>query len=349
MAILVTGGAGYIGSALVAAMKRRGEDVAVIDDLTAGHEEVFARLGGSGKVTLYKGSVGNTSLVSGAVKNCEIDACIHFAGRSLVGESVTDPYSYYQNNVAQGIALAGALIASGIDKFIFSSSAAVYGTPKFWPITETDPLQPCNPYGRTKLFMEHFLNDLSEAGRFRYVALRYFNAAGATSDSIIGEDHDPETHLIPNVIGAANGKKDLWVYGDDYPTSDGTAVRDYVHMDDLVDAHIKAIEYLREGGESEAVNIGTGTGNSVMEVINTVKKVTGLDVPFRIANRRPGDPPVLVADYAKAESLLGWRPTKTIEDIVSSAWKWHQAFPNGYGQNKGAGEGPLDNQTKTNQ
>jgi len=323
--ILVTGGAGYIGSVVVDQLLERGFKVVVLDDLSAGHRQAVSR--GAGFV---QGNVGNRELVESLLERERIEAIIHLAAFALVPESVAQPQKYVTNNVTAARVLLEAAVRAKIRRFVFSSSCAVYGHPATVPITEDSPLEPVNPYGETKRDFERVLADVGPKRGLGVVSLRYFNASGATER--LGEDHDPETHLIPNVLAAALGKRDaLEVYGTDYPTADGTAVRDYVHVADIADAHLRALDVELEGNAAVAVNLGTGTGRSVRAVVEAARRVTGRAVPTVERPRRPGDPPELVAAVGRAATLLGWRAShSSLEEIVSSAWRWHQAHPQGY-------------------
>ena len=325
MAILVTGGAGYIGSVMVELLRASNEDVVVLDDVSRGHSQAVAD-----GVPFYKGRIGDRELVKRICKEHDVEACVHFAALAYVGESVTDPKKYFENNVEQGIGLLGALLESGVRGFIFSSTCATYGEPIRVPIDEQHPQSPTNPYGWSKLFMEKILDAYDHAYGLKYVALRYFNASGAADRC--GEDHEPETHLIPNVLFAALGRLPyVSVFGNDFPTPDGTAIRDYIHVSDLSSAHVQALDYLRRGGQSERVNLGTGQGYSVMEVIEAARRVTGRNIDTRIEPKREGDPSRLVADATKARSLLGWQPQyPELETIIRTAWDWHQRYPKGY-------------------
>jgi len=325
MSILVTGGAGYIGSVTVELLRRRGEEVVVLDDLSHGHR---AALGP--EVPLYHGQAGDAALVRQIAARHTLDACIHFAGFIEVGESVTEPARYFQNNTTQAMALLGALRDAGVARFVFSSTAAVYGQPKEIPIPEEHPLWPNNPYGWSKLFVERILESYDRAYGLRFVALRYFNASGATVEH--GEDHHPESHLIPNVLAAALGRRShVSVFGQYYPTPDGTAVRDYIHVADLGSAHMLALDYLRDGGVSECINLGNGKGYSVLEVIEASRRVSGRPIEARKEPPRPGDPSHLVACADKARRVLGWEPAcPNLEDIIRSAWDWRLAHPEGY-------------------
>jgi UDP-glucose 4-epimerase len=325
MAVLVTGGAGYIGSVAVEKLLERGESVVVVDNLSRGHRAAVQ----DGAV-FYQADVGNREVMSEILKAHQIDACLHFAAYAYVGESVAEPTLYYQNNVVQGLNLFDCLIEHGIDKVIFSSSCATYGEPIEMPISETHPQYPVNPYGMTKLFNEKSLFKRSERNELRFVALRYFNAAGASE--LHGEHHEPETHLIPLIIAAAEDEsQSVYIFGDDYPTNDGTAVRDYIHVEDLAQAHLLALDYLRTGEQSDVFNLGTGYGFSVREMISSVEKVTGKKVNSIVQGRRQGDPSHLVADASKAERVLRWKPVKSDPDtLVRSAWLWKQRNPKGY-------------------
>lgn len=325
MAILVTGGSGYIGSVTVECLLAKGEDVIVLDDLARGHRAALPA-----NIPFYQGKIGDTELVARIAREHALDSCIHFAAMIEVGESVLDPAKYFENNVAQGIAFAGHLLQAGVKRLVFSSTAATYGDPEEIPITELSRKWPKNPYGWSKLFMERLFDAYDTAYGLKFVALRYFNAAGATQTR--GEDHEPESHLIPNVLKAALGQqKAIRVYGNNYPTPDGTPIRDYIHVVDLANAHIRALEYLRSGGSSDYFNLGTGRGYSVLEVIECARQVTGRDIPMQIESPRVGDPARLIADPTKAKSLLGWEPAVSdLRSIVSSAWDWRTRHPSGY-------------------
>jgi UDP-glucose 4-epimerase len=325
MAILVTGGAGYIGSVTVERLRAKGESVVVLDDLARGHRESV-----DAKIPFYQGKAGDRELVEKIVREHQVESCIHFAALTFVGESVEKPAVYFENNVEQGVALFGTLERAGVKRVVFSSTAAVYGEPERVPIAEDSRKWPRNPYGWSKLILEQVLDAYDTAYRMKYVALRYFNAAGATQKC--GEVHDPESHLIPNVLAAAAGdKRELSVFGDQYATPDGTAIRDYIHVADLADAHIHALEHLRRGGASDALNLGTGQGRSVLEVIETARKVTGRAIPIRMEAPRAGDPARLVADPSRAKTLLGWEPALSdLTSIIRTAWEWRQRNPRGY-------------------
>jgi UDP-glucose 4-epimerase len=325
MSVLVTGGAGYIGSVTVEQLRKRGERVVVLDNLSRGHRAALDT-----GVAFVEGNVGDRALVARVVEEHAVEACVHFAAFAYVGESVEVPERYFENNVEQGLALLDALVAAGVRAFVFSSTCATYGEPVEVPISENHPQKPTNPYGWTKFFLERALEAHERAHGVRSVALRYFNAAGATTR--LGEDHAPETHLIPNVLAAARGALEfVTVFGDTYPTDDGTAVRDYIHVSDLADAHLRALGHLRTGGGSLQLNLGTGTGYSVLEVVDAARRVTGRSIATRIYPSRPGDPSKLVADARRAGEVLGWTPVESdIDAIVGSAWAWHLAHPRGY-------------------
>lgn len=318
MAILITGGAGYIGSVTTELLRGRGEAVVVLDNLSRGFRDAVAS-----EIPFYEGDVGNRELVKRIVREQNIDACIHFAAFAYVGESVNQPALYYENNVAQGIHLLGTLIETGVRQFVFSSTCATYGEPKRIPISEDHPQLPTNSYGWSKLFLERIMTDYDHSYGLRFVALRYFNAAGATRER--GERHEPETHLIPLVLYAAQGKTNhITVFGNDYATKDGTCVRDYIHVSDLADAHALALDYLRAGNPSTAINLGNGHGYSVLEVVESARTVTGREITIDMQGRRAGDPSHLVADAAKARAVLGWQPQyPDIAAIIGSAWEWH--------------------------
>lgn len=318
MSTLITGGAGYIGSVTTELLRARGEAVVVLDNLSRGYSSAVAS-----EIAFYEGDVGNRELVKRLVSDHGIDACIHFAAFAYVGESVNQPALYYENNVAQGIHLLGTLIETGVRQFVFSSTCATYGEPQRIPISEDHPQLPTNPYGWSKLFLERIMTDYDRSYDLKFVALRYFNAAGATPER--GERHDPETHLIPLVLHAAQGKTNhVTVFGNDYPTKDGTCVRDYIHVSDLADAHALALDYLRAGNPSTAINLGNGHGYSVLEVIESARTLTGREIPIDMQGRRAGDPSHLVADAAKARAVLGWQPQyPDLAAIIGSAWEWH--------------------------
>jgi UDP-glucose 4-epimerase len=328
--ILVTGGAGYVGGVSVEAFVAAGHDVVVLDDLTTGHASSVVD-----GATLREGSYGDGPMVRRLLEDDGIEAILHCAARSLVGESIREPAKYYRDNVAGGVALLEAARDAGVARIVFSSTAAVYGTPDSTPIPETAPLRPINPYGETKRTFEAALRWYGEAYGLRSVSLRYFNVAGATE--AVGEVHDPETHLIPTILNAAEGKTELTIFGDDYPTPDGTCIRDYIHVADLADAHLRAIDATKpeEGRTASGAlvcNLGNGGGFSVSEVLTAAEAVVGRAIPKRVVDRRAGDPAVLVADSSRAADVLGWRPQRpTLEAMIGSAWAWRQAHPNGYG------------------
>ena len=318
MNILVTGGAGYIGSHTVLALAAAGFTPVVFDNLSTGHEKAVPK-----DVTLVRGDIHDIDFVAETLRRYDISGVIHFAASSLVGESMENPAKYYENNVEGTLHLLLGLQKAGVSKIVFSSTAAVYGEPEKTPIEEDFPHRPTNVYGRTKLVIEHMLSDFSAAYGLRYVALRYFNAAGAAEGGAIGEDHNPETHLIPLILKAAQGVRDhVAVFGTDYPTKDGTCIRDYIHVTDLADAHVLAMRYLLDGGESNIFNLGSETGCSVREMIETAKAVTGVDFKVTEEARRAGDPAVLIASSAKCKKILGWHPThSSTKEIFASAWE----------------------------
>jgi len=326
MNVLVIGGAGYIGSHAVRHLLRAGHDTWVYDNLEQGHRAACP----PGK--LIQGDLLDAAMLKEAMTTKRIDAVMHFAAHALVGESVMEPAKYYRNNVVGTITLLDAMRSAGVKRIVFSSTCAVYGIPDKIPMTEDLPKQPVNPYGATKLMIERALADYCAAYGLSYAALRYFNAAGASSDGDVGEDHDPESHLIPLVLQVALGQRpQVTVFGDDYPTPDGSCIRDYIHVDDLADAHVRALDKLSDGSWIE-VNLGTGKGYSVKEVIETCRQVTGHKIPAAAGPRRPGDPPELVADPSRAWQELGWKAHRSdLRTIVSDAWRWHSSHPQGYG------------------
>ncbi|HUA15407.1 MAG TPA: UDP-glucose 4-epimerase GalE [Verrucomicrobiae bacterium] len=320
MVVLVIGGAGYIGSHTARALKRAGHQVIVFDNLSTGYESL------AGGFEFIRGDMLDAAALAPVLARSE--AIMHFAAHAYVGESVVNPKKYFHNNVEGGLSLLNASLSAGVKKVIFSSTCAVYGEPKKVPIEESAPRQPVNPYGVSKLFFEQALEAYDRAYGFRFASLRYFNAAGADESGEIGELHNPETHLIPLALHAAAGLgPELQVFGADYPTPDGTCIRDYIHVNDLASAHVRALEHLTAGSDSFAVNLGTGSGCSVREVISEVEKVTHKFVPHRIVPRRAGDPPALVANPAKAQSLLRWRASRGLNEVVVTAWKWMQHQP----------------------
>ena len=315
MIVLVIGGAGYIGSHAARALQRAGHSPLIYDNLSTGHS--FLADG----FELVRGDILDQSSLTAVLRR--VEAVVHFAAHAYVGESVTNPRKYFRNNVEGGLSLLNAAVDVGVKKIVFSSTCAVYGEPSQVPIAENTARLPVNPYGVSKLFFEQALEAYDQAYGLRFASLRYFNAAGADDSGDIGELHDPETHLIPLALQAAAGLgPELHVFGTDYPTPDGTCIRDYIHVNDLADAHVKAIEHLQAGNDSFAANLGTGQGHSVKEVILTVEAVTGYPVPRRMGPRRPGDPPALVADPRRAESLLRWKARRTLRETISTAWKW---------------------------
>lgn len=327
MAVLVTGGAGYIGSVTVELLRAQGEQVIILDNLSRGYRRAVPA-----DAVFYEGSLGNRALIKQITEAHSIEACVHFAALAYVGESVERPARYYENNVGQGIELLGALREAGTRQFIFSSTCATYGEPQYMPLDEQHPQRPVNPYGWSKFVLERVLESYDRAYGMKFVALRYFNAAGATET--LGETHQPETHLIPIVLEVAEGKRPhVPVFGGDYPTPDGTAVRDYIHVTDLGTAHLLALKHLRGGGQSEFINLGNGTGYSVLEVIEAARQVTGREINMHIEPRRAGDPAHLIAKADRARDVLGWQPAHPdLADIIGSAWRWRQAHPNGYAE-----------------
>ena len=323
MTILVTGGAGYIGSHSVLTLQNAGYEVIVLDNLVYGHQDLVE------KVLQAKLIVGDTcdrALLQQVFSQYKIDAVMHFAAYAYVGESVTKPAKYYQNNVVGTLTLLEAMLEAGVNNFVFSSTCATYGVPDSVPIKEEQPQNPINPYGATKLMVERMLQDFARAYDFRSVCLRYFNAAGADPEARLGEDHNPETHLIPLVLQTALGHREsISIFGTDYDTPDGSCIRDYIHILDIAQAHILALEYLLQDGKTDVFNLGNGNGFSVKQVIETARKVTGKEIKAEISDRRPGDPPVLVGSAAKARNILGWQPQySNLEDIIAHAWQWHQ-------------------------
>ena len=318
--ILVTGGAGYIGSHTNKELHKRGYQTVVYDNLVYGHKE-SVKWG-----TLEIGDLSDKERLESVFKNYPIEAVIHFAAYAYVGESVTEPAKYYNNNVCNTINLLDIMRKYNVNYIIFSSTCATYGIPEKMPITEDMPQNPVNPYGATKKMVERILEDYRKAYEINYCCLRYFNAAGADPEGELGESHMPETHLIPLILDAASGKREsISIFGTDYPTKDGTCIRDYIHVSDLADAHIRALEYLKQGGESTCFNLGNGNGDSVQHVIEVVKQVTGKEFKVKEEKRRAGDPPVLIGSAEKAEKVLGWKPKYAeIETIVEHAWKWHE-------------------------
>lgn len=327
MKLLVLGGAGYIGSHTATELLDNGHEVVIADNLVTGYREAVPE-----KAIFYQGDLRDKDFLVDLLTKEKVDAVIHFAAFSLVGESVTNPLKYYENNLYGTKVLLDAMIETGVDKIVFSSTAATYGEPENIPILESDRTCPTNPYGETKLAMEKMISWAAKAHGLHFVSLRYFNACGAHKSGKIGEAHNPESHLIPLVLQVPNGKREfVSIYGNDYDTPDGTCIRDYIHVTDLAKAHILAVEYLMNGGESDIFNLGNGVGYSVKEVIETARKVTGHPIPAKEEARRAGDPARLVASGEKARKILGWEPEiKDLADIISSAWKWHKAHRDGY-------------------
>ena len=328
MAILVCGGAGYIGSHAVYQLVKAGEEVVIIDNLQHGHRGAI-----NPAAKFYQGDIRDAKILDKIFTENKIEAVIHFAAYIEAGESVEKPLKYFNNNVYGMQILLESMVRNGVDKIVFSSTAATYGEPEKFPIEENDRKQPINPYGESKLIMEKMMKWVSRANGVRFVSLRYFNAAGAVEDGSIGEDHHPETHLIPLILQVPLGKRDhITIFGDDYLTPDGTCLRDYIHVIDLADAHILALKYLREGGASNVFNLGNGQGFSVKEMIIAAEKVTGQKIKTEMGTRRAGDPAQLIASSDKARKILGWTPQfADVEKIISTAWTWHKNHPNGYG------------------
>ena len=326
MAILVAGGAGYIGSHMVKDLVEHGQEVVVADNLSTGHRDAI-----NPNAKFYEGDIRDRKFLDKIFDNEDIEAVVHFAAFSIVPESMSKPLKYFDNTGGM-ITLLEAMRDHNIKYIVFSSTAATYGVPEHMPIKETDPQNPINPYGLSKLMMEKMMHWADKAYGIKFVALRYFNVAGAAPDGTIGEDHGPETHLVPIILQVAQGKrKELSIFGDDYNTPDGTNVRDYVHVMDLADAHILAIKYLEAGNESNAFNLGSSTGFSNKQILEAAREVTGEPIPAKIAPRRPGDPDSLVAASDKARNVLGWDPKyDDVHDIIATAWKWHSTHPKGY-------------------
>lgn len=327
MKLLVCGGAGYIGSHMVKRLLENNIEPVVADNLATGHRKAVPA-----EVSFYQGDIRDGAFLDKIFQENSIDGVIHFAADSLVGESMNVPLKYFGNNVGGMQSLLEAMVRADVDKLIFSSTAAVYGEPESIPIEEEDRKNPTNPYGESKLIMERMMRWVCLANGLRYVALRYFNAAGAAEDGTIGEDHPTETHLIPLILQTALGQRDhITIFGDDYPTQDGTCIRDYIHVTDLADAHLLAMKYLADGRESAAFNLGNGTGFSVREMIEATEKVTGRPLNVEMGARRLGDPAQLVASGKKARRILGWQPAYTsVEGIIATAWRWHSTHPQGY-------------------
>ncbi|MBC1485853.1 UDP-glucose 4-epimerase GalE [Listeria seeligeri] len=327
MSIIVLGGAGYIGSHAVAELVNRGYNVVVVDNLKTGHKEAIHE-----KAKFYQGDIRDKDFLSSVFDRETVDGVMHFAASSLVGESMEEPLQYLNNNVYGTQILLEVMEQFGVKNIVFSSSAATYGEPEQVPIIESMPTNPESTYGDTKLIMEKMMKWCDKAYGMKYVALRYFNVAGAKSDGTIGEDHQPESHLVPIILQVALGQREkLAIYGDDYNTPDGTCIRDYVHVEDLIDAHIRSLEYLENGGESNIFNLGSSKGFSVQEILGAARSVTEKTIPAEVVARRAGDPGILIASSDKAKEILGWEPKYTdIKDIIATAWKWHESHPNGY-------------------
>lgn len=327
MSVLVCGGAGYIGSHCVYELIGRGEEVVVVDNLQTGHRSAVHE-----KAKFYEGNVMDFDFMDKVFKENSIDAVIHFAANSLVGESMEQPLKYYNNNVYGAQKLLEAMIANDVKKIVFSSTAAVYGEPKTVPVVETLDTNPTNTYGETKLAMEKMMRWCDQAHGVKFIALRYFNVAGAHENGLIGEDHSPETHLIPLILQVPLGKREsIMIYGEDYPTADGTCIRDYIYIKDLIEGHILALERLRAGADSDVFNLGNGNGFSVKEMIEAARRVTGHPIPAKVAARRAGDPAVLVASSDKAKEILGWTPKYlNVEEIIASAWNFHNTHKDGF-------------------
>ncbi|API93317.1 UDP-glucose 4-epimerase GalE [Virgibacillus pantothenticus] len=327
MSILVLGGAGYIGSHAVYQLIDKGKEVVVVDNLETGHQGAIHP-----KATFYQGDIRNQDFLRTVFAKESIEAVIHFAANSLVGESMEKPLKYFDNNVYGTQVLLQVMTEYDVKRIVFSSTAATYGEPEAVPITETMPTNPTSTYGETKLTMEKLMKWTEKAHGINYVSLRYFNVAGARETGEIGEDHQPETHLIPIVLQTALGQRDyITIFGDDYDTEDGTCIRDYIHVEDLIAAHLLALDYLQRGGESNVFNLGSSQGFSVKEIIDTAREVTGKVIPAQIGERRAGDPSTLIASSEKAKSVLGWNPERTlITKIIQDAWNWHVGHPNGY-------------------
>lgn len=326
MSILITGGAGYLGSHTVKYFLENNEDVIVVDNLQSGFREAI-------KIdNFYNIDIRNIEELDKVFKVNKIEAVIHFAANSLVGESMERPYEYYHNNVYGMLSLLDVMKVNNVDKIVFSSTAAIYGEPKSIPLVEEDETNPTNAYGETKLAMEKMMKWFDRAYGIKYVSLRYFNAAGAHESGMIGEAHNPETHLIPLIFQVPLQKREkIYIFGDDYTTKDGTCIRDYIHVMDLASAHYLALEYIRKGNKSDIFNLGNGNGYSVKEVIDTARKVTGQFIPAEVRERRDGDPAILIASAEKAKSILGWKPQfDSLEKIITDAWNWHRNHPNGF-------------------
>jgi UDP-glucose 4-epimerase len=332
MRVLVTGGAGYVGSHAAKQLIKSGHEVVILDNLSEGHRPA------AGKLPFVEASLHDRERIAAAMREHTIEAVMHFAAFAYVGVSVKDPAIYYKNNIVGSLSLLDAMRDAGVDRIVFSSSCATYGIPNRVPITEDHPQHPISPYGYTKLAIEHALADYSHAYGFGYAALRYFNASGAAADGTIGEDHDPETHLIPLILQVALGQREsVDIFGTDYPTPDGTCIRDYIHVDDLATAHVAALEKLKPRTALK-LNLGTGHGASVQEVVDLCSEITGRPIAVRRVARREGDPPALVADASAAKRELGWQSRYSIRQIIESAWHWHKSHPQGYNDSKSTGK-----------
>lgn len=325
--ILVTGGAGYVGGHCVLELLKNDYDVVIFDNLSTGHIETVETLKKFGNVDFFQGDLTDENSIAEVFSGRKINAVLHFAAYSQVGESVIDPQKYYINNVCGTLNLLKAMLQNNVKKIVFSSTAATYGNPKYVPIDENHPQAPINTYGNTKLFIEKIMDDYDKAYGLKSVRLRYFNVAGANSDCVIGEWHDPETHLIPNILKSTfeNGKT-FKMFGRDYETKDGTCVRDYINVEDLANAHILALKYLENGGKTDFFNLGTKEGNTVKEVFSSCEKIVGKSISVEINPRRDGDPATLVADNTKAKNILGWQPKKTLSDSIETAYRWEKSF-----------------------
>ncbi|MFP7254347.1 UDP-glucose 4-epimerase GalE [Terribacillus goriensis] len=327
MKVLVTGGAGYIGSHAVAMLLEKGHEVVIIDNIITGHAAAADK-----NAIFYEGDLRDAAFLDDVFTKEKVDAVVHFAASSLVGESVEDPLKYFGNNVYGMQVLLETMRKHEVKKIVFSSTAATYGDTNVVPLTEDLDTNPESPYGESKLMMEKMMKWCDQAYGIKYVSLRYFNVAGAHPSGQIGEDHDPESHLIPIILQTALGQRGhISIFGDDYPTEDGTCIRDYIHVVDLIDAHLLALDYLDKGGKSDIFNLGSSQGFSVKELIDVAREVTGKEIPAKVGPRRAGDPAVLIASSAKAKEVLGWNPSRTdMKDIIGDAWRWHQNRPNGY-------------------
>ncbi len=328
--ILVTGGAGYIGSHCVLRLLRDGKDVVIFDSLELGHREIVDRLAKAGTpgklVGFVQGDLKNLDDIKSVFAQYDIDSVVHFAAYSQVAESMREPQKYYYNNVFGTLNLLSAMLSAGVKLIVFSSTAATYGEPEYFPIDENHPQRPINPYGNSKLMIERIMDDYDRAYGLRSVRLRYFNVVGADDSGLIGEWHDPETHLVPNILKSKTGEgKEFSMFGTDYPTRDGTCVRDYIDVNDLIDAHVLALDYLKNGGKTDYFNLGTNDGSTVREVFSVCEEVVGSKIALKECARRPGDPATLIADNGKAKQVLGWSPKRTLKDSVTSAWAWERS------------------------